>query len=464
MQGRAFQSQTLALWSWYKRWWRLKVSNSGTICLAGIRVGQLSEPCSGRCLCSWIFPSCNSSPTASGEVEQLLRCSHIGWWRRLYYVADGETLVWPEFICVTDFPFYLLWKWVWRPSTLSPGFHRFSSSHRCFDGGKRGTKWKQRQLWRSFGVLILPWIFGWNRLVLHRAWCPAMGTVTVWALPWAWVRLYHEPVAWKCCGTSFIVWFRGMNLLPWLQDHGSKMERLLEPKEVASTVWANASVMVMPVWEAVWLPTHPTLCRAAETATALKKFWCLDPAMDLWLEQAGVAPRLATITVWALPWAWVRLYHEPVAWKCCGTCFIVWFHGINFLPWLQDHSAWQQNGTPAWAQQKNPLLGMQMKLSKLAIPKKANSPKDTSSWCLVAFWLKNVIPLNLCCNPTWLDPSKSLTSFALRHQPSWGKVLLWMRPNLVVVVFCATICISQNNSTTVKAAFAHTHSSGQWSL
>lgn len=28
--------------------------------------------------------------------------------KTFYYVADGETLVWPEFICVTDFPFYLL--------------------------------------------------------------------------------------------------------------------------------------------------------------------------------------------------------------------------------------------------------------------------------------------------------------------------------------------------------------------
>ena len=377
---------------------------------------------------------------------------------------------------------------------------------------------------------------------------------------------------WWNSGVARIYLCDGLSVLPSL-----KMS--LEAKHLVARF---SSIFFFPPlfwrWEA-W--------NKVETATALKKFWCLDPAMDLWLEQAGVAPCLVschghcnsmssamslgealpwascmevlwhffhclvpwhepfamvarpwqqngtpawaqrsrfdclgecqcngdacvgsclapnpshplqgsgnsdsfeevlvswschgslvgtgwcctapspTITVWALPWAWVRLYHEPVAWKCCGTCFIVWFHGINFLPWLQDHSAWQQNGTPAWAQQKNPLLGMQMKLSKLAIPKKANSPKDTSSWCLVAFWLKNVIPLNLCCNPTWLDPSKSLTSFALRHQPSWGKVLLWMRPNLVVVVFCATICISQNNSTTVKAAFAHTHSSGQWSL
>ena len=115
-------------------------------------------------------------------------------------------------------------------------------------------------------------------------------------------------------------------------------------------------------------------------------------------------------------------------------------------------------------QTNNPLLGMQMKLSKLAIPKKAKSPKDTSSWCLVAFdprmlshWICAATP------PDWIHPSPWPDLHLGTNLPeekcscAWGQIL-WLLFSVL------TKCISQNNSTTVMAPFAHKHSSGQWSL
>ena len=149
----------------------------------------------------------------------------------------------------------------------------------------------------------------------------------------------------------------------------------------------------------------------------------------------------------------------------CPTCRIniSWWHSI---PPSLYHPKPMLRNMLHHQPKNNPLLGMQMKLSKLATPKKANSPKDTSSWCLVAFWSKNVIPLNLCCNSTWLDPSKPLTSFALRRGTNlpeekcscgWGKIL-WLLFSLPQHSF------HQKKSTTVMAPFAHKHSSKQWSL